>query len=408
VVFQGVTVELSPIVSAMLRNKTGAILVALQIAIALAVVTNSMFIVVQRVEKMHRSTGIDSENILFVRSDGFGDNYDQRETVRRDLSMLRALPGIIAASATSRVPLSGGTSSRGYQVSSGDSTPSVDASFYDIDEQGIAAFGATLIAGRGFREDEVQYAVSRAAALITSVIVTRDLAKALFGNEPALGKTIYADSEQPAVVVGIVDNVLGGRADSEEITNVIFHPQIDSGPVASYVIRTTPGDSLGMIGDIQSKLEELNASRTITYVRPHSYFYERTYQADRRMVALLVMLVSLMIAVTALGIAGLASFQVRVRTKQIGTRRAVGARRIDILRYFMLENLVLTSVGLLLGTILAFGSAQWLSAAFSLPRLNPWYVVYGIVSLAALGQLAVLVPARHATLISPAIATRTV
>ena len=74
----------------------------------------------------------------------------------------------------------------------------------------------------------------------------------------------------------------------------------------------------------------------------------------------------------------------------------------------MLENLVLTSIGLTLGTVLAFGFGQWLSATFLLPRLNPWYVVYGIVALAVLGQLAVLAPARRATLILPAIATRTV
>jgi len=116
----------------------------------------------------------------------------------------------------------------------------------------------------------------------------------------------------------------------------------------------------------------------------------------------------LMVAVTALGIVGLASFQVSVRTKQIGTRRAVGARRIDIICYFMVENWLLTSAGLLVGTLLAFGFGHWLSTEYALPRLQPWYVIGGMLSLWLLGQIAVFMPARRAAAIPPAIATRTV
>jgi putative ABC transport system permease protein len=99
---------------------------------------------------------------------------------------------------------------------------------------------------------------------------------------------------------------------------------------------------------------------------------------------------------------------VNVRRKQIGTRRAVGARRIDIVRYFMVENWLLTTGGVLIGAVLAFAFGQWLSAEYSLPRLQPMYVAAGIVLLWILGQLAVFVPARRAAAIPPAIATRTV
>ena len=112
-------------------------------------------------------------------------------------------------------------------------------------------------------------------------------------------------------------------------------------------------------------------------MRPHTYYTERSYRADSRMVAFLGVIVVLMIAVTALGVVGLASFQVNVRRKQIGTRRAVGARRIDILRYFMVENWLLTTGGVIIGSLLAFGFGQWLSVEYSLPRLEPMYVAGG-------------------------------
>jgi putative ABC transport system permease protein len=95
----------------MLRNKTGAILVGLQIALTLAVVANAVSIIMQRVEKMGRPTGMDTANIFFVQSYGFGPKYDHKDTVRRDLDMIRSLQGVVAAASINAVPLSGSGSS---------------------------------------------------------------------------------------------------------------------------------------------------------------------------------------------------------------------------------------------------------------------------------------------------------
>jgi len=400
--------ELRPIISAMLRNKTGVVLVALQIAIALAVISNAVFIIVQRIEKIHRPPGIDSANLIFAQSYGFGANYDQRETVRRDLAMLRALPGVVAASITNGIPLSNGGDATDFSKVANDPAHGINANDYQVDEQGIAAFGVKLIAGRAFREDEVQFDPSLTSAFVPSVILTRDMAKQIFGDEAAVGKIVYDPLGQAATVVGVIDNMLSAWIGDRHPTNVVFLPRIPSGLVARYVVRTQPGLAPGMIDAIKNKLEELNPSRAVVAVRLHSYYTARSYQPDSRMITFLATLVALMIAVTALSVVGLASFQVRVRTKQIGTRRAVGARRVDILRHFLLENLLLSVAGLGVGTVLAFGFGQWLSTAYSLPRLSPLYVLSGIVVLAALGQLAVLAPARRATRIPPAVATRTV
>ena len=81
---------------------------------------------------------------------------------------------------------------------------------------------------------------------------------------------------------------------------------------------------------------------------------------------------------------------------------------MDIIRYFMLENWLLTTGGVFLGAILAFAFGQWLSSAYALERLEAMYVVAGVVLLWIIGQLAVYVPARRAAAIPPAVATRTV
>jgi putative ABC transport system permease protein len=397
-----------PILSAMLRNKTGAILVGLQIAITLAVVANSVFIITQRVEKINRPSGIDSENLFFVQSYGYGPNYNHRETVRHDLDLIRALPGVIAASVTGGIPLSGGGQATGYSPTTDRNFEPVDGNVYNVDEYGVEAFGITLSAGRSFTEQEIQYDDVIGSKFVPSIIITQAMAKDLFGDEPALGKNVYDNLGQSAVVVGVIDHMLGAWVDWDDLDHVALHPRIPDGPSVRYVVRAEPGRRDALILEVEKKLSEADLSRSINWVRSHEYYTERSYKSDSRMVALLSVMIVLMIAVTALGIVGLASFHVNQRRKQIGTRRAVGARRVDIIRYFMLENWLLTTAGVFLGAILAFAFGQWLSSAYSLPRLEPWYVAAGIVLLWILGQLAVYVPARRAAAIPPALATRTV
>jgi putative ABC transport system permease protein len=113
-------------------------------------------------------------------------------------------------------------------------------------------------------------------------------------------------------------------------------------------------------------------------------------------------------AITGLGIVGLASFSVARRTKQIGTRRALGATRPAILRYFMLENFLISTVGVVGGAIIAIGINMWMVDAFGLQRIA-WYLIpAAMLTLWIVGQVAVLGPARRATMVPPALATRSV
>jgi len=110
--------------------------------------------------------------------------------------------------------------------------------------------------------------------------------------------------------------------------------------------------------------------------------------------------------VTALGIVGLASFWVGQRRRQIGVRRALGARRVDILRYFQTENFLLASMGIALGMALAYGINLFLMREYELPRLPLFYLPLGAVLLWLLGQIAVFAPAMRAASVPPVVATR--
>jgi putative ABC transport system permease protein len=400
--------EIRPILSAMRRNKTGAILVGLQIALTLAVVANAVFIIMQRVEKIGRPPGIDSDNLIFVQSYGFGPNYNQRDTIDNDLRLLRSLPGVRSASPISQIPMSGGGSATNLGPEQTREKVTINTNHFSVDEHGIESLGVKLVEGRNFTQAEIQYNPDPANSdFVPFVILNKDAAMAIFGTEHAVGKTVY-DYSHSAVVIGVMENMLGSWVGWDKLTQVMLTPRIEAGPQARYVVRAEPGRRDALIAEIEQKLSGTNPNRAITFVRSHEFYKERSYRADSRMVAFLSVLIGLMVSVTALGIVGLASFLVSVRRKQIGTRRAVGARRIDIIRYFMVENWLLTTGGVIIGSVFAFAFGQWLSSAYSLPRLPPLYVLGGVVVLWVLGQLAAFLPARRAAAIPPAIATRTV
>jgi putative ABC transport system permease protein len=130
------------------------------------------------------------------------------------------------------------------------------------------------------------------------------------------------------------------------------------------------------------------------------------YRADVAMAWMLVTVSVMLLLITCSGIVGMASLWVTQRRKQIGVRRALGARKIDILRYFVTENLMITSAGVGVGLLGALALNQLLVSKLEMARLPADYLLGGAAVFIALGVAAVYGPAWRAASISPATATR--
>ena len=402
--------NIRPIASALWRNRTGAILVAFQIAIGLAVLVNAVYVVKQRVELIGRPTGMDTANMIWVASAGFAKDYDYEAAYSEDLATLRGLPGVKAASLFSNIPLSGGGSSSGYQSRPGQVGPkeTVPGNKYDVDEQALAALGVKLIAGRPFDAHEV-LPPSETYEDSPQAIVTKAFAKELFPkDENFLGKTFYNGIGEPMTIVGVIEHMHGAWVGWDKLDNVVLFPRAKNGPSSIYLVRAEPGRRDGVMRDIETKLGNSNPGRLLRWVRPFDYFINQSYLDDRNMAIFLVSVTSALLAITALGIFGLATFNVSTRIRQIGTRRAVGARKLDIVRHFLVENWMVTTAGIVAGCGAALGVGYWISVEYELPRLDLYYLVGGVLGIWLIGLASALQPARRASGISPAVASRTV
>jgi len=400
--------EFQPIMRALWRNRTGAVLVALQIALALAIVVNSLYIIVQRLEHMGRDPGLDVANTFMVSFAPTGSAFNAEVAMREDVELLRALPGVVDATTINAIPLSGGGSSTMYYTEPGEKGREAPGNYFEVDEHGVSTLGVRLVEGRNFDASVVTRLPANSSAFVPEIIVTRTFAKELFPDEPALGRTVYDGLGQPTRIVGILERMHGAWVSWDKLENVVLHPLLANERFAVYLVRAQPGQRDAVMRLAEEKLAGVDNGRILLKVKSLEEFAANSYADDRAMTVYLSVVVGLLLAISALGIFGLAAFNVSTRTKQIGTRRAVGARRFDIVRYFMVENWVVTTAGVLAGCVLALLLGYWLSTVFELPRLKLYYLVAGVAALWVIGLAAAVWPARRAARVSPAVATRTV
>jgi putative ABC transport system permease protein len=407
--------EIRPIFSALMRNKTGLVLIALQVAITLAIVTNSLFIIKERVEAMNRPSGIDEAGLFTVSSLGFAPGYDRAGSIQQDMATLRAMPGVIDATPINNLPLSGGGWGEGMSTKPLDPLTakpedSKGTTIYMVDDHGVNTLGVNIVEGRNFNPDEIADRGEQDDGWPEQLIVTRALAKELFPDEESfVGKRVFlSGNDRGSVIVGVIERLQAPWVNWDGVERATLVPQRVLWSENRYLVRVKPGERDAMMKSVEAKLAETNSGRIVRGLRDYGEIRERAYSRDHAMTVILISVIVGLLVITGLGIVGMASFWVTQRVKQIGTRRALGARKFDILRYFQLENFIITSIGLGGGILLSYGFNIWLMQVFDAERLAWYYVPIGAVCVWALGQLAVVGPATRAARVSPSVATRSV
>ena len=412
--------EIRPIISALMRSKVALILIGLQIALTLAIVCNALFIISQRIDSMGRPSGMNETDTFMITSNGFGAKFDTKNTFIEDMAMIRNLPGVVDASPINSLPMSDSGWSEAINMAPGQKVATTVTTMYFFDEHGINAHGVNLIAGRNFKPEEISIRDRAAVDWPPNVIITQALANKLFPGQDAVGKQFYLsdpDHTPPMTVIGVVERMMAPwprsfsyNGDRSVVDFSVLVPQkVAYGSRTAYVVRAEPGRRDEVMKTVETKMTESNHNRIVRSLKSVEQIRAECYAEDRAMMIILSTVIFCLLTITALGIVGMASFWVTQRTKQIGTRRALGATRASILRYFLTENFLITTGGLLLGAFLTYAFSLWLMAHAQEGKLLPWhYVPVGFVCLWLLGQLAVLGPATRAARVPPAVATRSV
>ena len=401
--------ELHPILSAMRRNKVGAIVIVVQTAITLAILCNSLFLIQQRLRSSERPTGLQEQDLFTIANQWVGSPPDLEAKVQADLAALRALPEVVDAFATQSYPLSNGGWDDGISLEAGDQHWVTSGALYFTDEHGLPTLGLKLIAGRNFEAAEITQRNDMEAGPPAAIIVSHALATKLFPNGDALGKSIYlADYKSKAPIVGIVERLQQPWASvtNQRVEYAMLQPYRFVEQYSYYVVRAKPGQITAAMQSAEKQLLAISRGRINDETRTMAETRQRAYRDDRGLAVILAFVSVVLLVVTAFGIIGITSFWVSQRRRQIGIRRAMGASRTAILRYFQTENLMIASAGAALGILLALSLNFLMAGKFEMARLDVGSTAVAAVVVLLLGQLAVLWPALRAASISPVVAIR--
>jgi len=400
--------EIGPIWRAMMRSRGGYILIGLQIAVTMAIMVNAFAIMQERAAKMGRPSGIDEANTFALVSVAFKPDMEYQSLIREDLEAIRNTPGVINTVVTNSFPLRQGGWSEGLHREPGVGKSVSSSAIYFVDEHGVETFGMNLIDGENFTPAQVSWDSDSDDFWPATVIITQALAEDLFPDQEGsyVGNTFWFNDDNPANIVGVVERLQAPWPTWTGVERSMLVPLIRENEFSRYVIRTEPGRRDELMLQIEEMLSQSNKDRIIRGVETAEDARKLAYLGDAAMISILTFVIALLTAITGLGIVGLASFSVARRTRQIGIRRALGATKTAIVRYFMVENFIVSSIGIVTGGILAVGLNIVMVQAFALTPLA-WYVIpIAMIILWVVGQIAVAGPARRASNISPAIATR--
>jgi putative ABC transport system permease protein len=406
--------ELRPILSSLLRNKTGALLIAAQVALSLAIVANALYIIQDRVARTARASGVGDESTQIRLQVG---QIKEPETAEGKLAvqdanarLLRAIPGVASVAWTNQTPLSTSGWNMGLSVDTKQPETTTNTALYFGPDSLVETFQLKLVEGRDFTAEDVELVdPDKTQSLGRIGIVTKVLAKTLFPTGSAVGKTVYIGTGADALplqIVGVVETLQSPWAqngDRGEQSLIMAQRRVQS--YSMFAIRAEPGQRDRVMKEAEAALNKVPGQMVIGNESMESNRFD-LYRNDRAIAWMLATVTVLLLLVTGSGIVGMATLWVNQRRKQIGVRRALGARKLDILRYFITENFIITSGGVVAGLLLAVALNQLLVSELELTKLPLAYLAVGSLVLWIVGIAAVYAPAWRAAGISPAIATR--
>lgn len=391
--------DVIPIMKSLWRNKTGPLLIILQLSLTIAVVSTALFVVSERIAKIERPSGLAEKELFKLWMRQNSPDSDMEQIVKRDIEIIRATPGVIDVTPISSLPLSGSGSSSSLFINPDNKLADFPSAIYEMSEQGLSTLGLILVEGRNFNANEINFFAQENSPEQSVTIVSQDIARKMFPGESAVGKTVYMGNLQ-LTIIGVVERLMPPWPDADFAASIIL-PEISKDNSINYLVRTNSEQRDEIMHSLVEKLRSIDSTRLIGDEKSMEQIKRETYSSDYAMIKILSFVIFLLTFVNALGIFGLTTFWVTQRRKHIGIRRALGSTKAGVMRYFMLENVTLVLFSAIIGSAIAYVNSSYMARTQGMELLRIEYLLITVVFLLLVTLLAAYSPIRRAAQISP-------
>ncbi len=408
---QGKIMNINALLKSLLLRKFTTGLLILQLSITLGLLVNSVILALDTRAGIARDTGMDNENILIVSLNPTSGNYRDldyyRSIVSEDLVKLKALTGVVNVSLANQLPISyRGNTANVYDLDDPDRAridPYLQYVKIMMTNENLGnTLALALLEGRFLTKDDQRDFGSEGNG---NVVITESLKKALYGEKSALGHETNRGH-----IVGVIKDILFNPTVPDDKQYGIF-----SNGIMEYIFRGSyyllnvePGQMSAVRKQVSATILKVQAERDIFKIFTMTEHMQSFYRDDKGLSELFLMLCGLMVFVTAISSYAYSQFHISRQKKYIGIRRALGARKKDILLYVLTENWLVYAIGCLLGIGMTLAFNILLSQYISLSKPDMMLFLLASAIIFVAGTLATLLPAIQTSNIPPVIATRTV
>lgn len=384
------------------RGRTRSALVVAEIGLSLVLLVGAGLLVKSFARLMDVNPGFAPDHLLTfnLALPPSTDPARQLAFYQQALERLQALPGVQSVGAVSRLPLAGGNSSRSFNVPGGEK--GYEADIRVSTPEYLRTMGIPLLKGRSFNESDLGSSLNLA-------VVNDALASTVFPGQDPVGKQLvhFGPDNLTLQIIGVVGNVrhVGlEAAPHSEIYQVLGQAQWPSMFVA---IRSATTDPTSLTLAAQNVVLGVNKDVPLANVRTMQDVIANSVQPRRFSMLLLAIFAALAMLLAAIGLYGVMSYSVAQRTKEIGIRMALGARRPDVLALVVKQGMALVLLGIAVGTLLSLAMTRLISGMlFGIAATDPWTFAVVVALLGTVAFLANYLPARRASKVDPMVALR--
>jgi len=379
--------------------RTRRLLIVCEVALSLVLLTGAGVMIRSLLALRNVDAGFDPRNVLTMRVGLPETRYKTpAETTafyNKALQRLRALPGVQEAAAIDDLPLAGGSQQPivvdGHAELLPRDQPTV--AVRKITPGYLRAMRVPLLRGRSFTDDDVHV-----------MLVSRGAAKLLWGDVDPIGRQARLPLESKTVVqtvVGVVGDIReNGLAENPVATVYEYTREHDWGHLALVARTSVPPLTLAQAA--AGAIHAIDSEQPVEEIRTMEDVRDDTLTSQRFNALLLGLFASVALTLASVGIYSVLSYIVRGRSREIGIRTALGAKRADVVRLVVVEGMTPALIGVAAGTAAALAAGRLMAKlVFGVSASDPMTFVAVAATLVFVALMASLVPAYRASRLDP-------
>src|SRR5436190_3420573 len=390
------------------RGSTGggsrrrAFLIATEVGLSLILLIGAGLMIKSFANVTKVAPGFNPDRLLIfnIGASARADEDAQLQFYQQILQRVAAVPGVQSAAAISRLPFSGGNSSRTFNRPGSKKQDQADIRIATPDY--FRTMGIPLVRGRNFNEHD-----TKDSTRVT--IINEQTARDVFPGEDPIGQFIenYGPKDEKLQVVGVVGNVRHLALETAPRPEIYQPLGQGMWPLVNIAVRTAPDNPLTLLPAVQQAVWSVNKSAALGNPRSMNEMIARTLLQKKFTMLLLSIFAGTALVLAAVGLYGVISYSVAQRTRELGIRIALGAQRGDVLRLILRQGMTLVAAGVIFGIAASLGLTRLIaSLLYGISASDPITFLLLSAALVFVAFIACWLPARRASAVDPIVALR--